>query len=62
MQQKENGLKCQVLLYHILLFYACRPWSNVYEKFMTMVKGGTFNVHMKQTVDIPVMDQAGGST
>lgn len=27
-----------------------------------MVKGGTFNVPIKQTVDIPVMGQAGGNT
>lgn len=61
-QKKKKGLECQVLLYHILLVYAHCPWNNVYEKFMAVVKGGTFNVHMKQTVDIPVMDQAGGST
>lgn len=32
------------------------------KKLAAVVKGGTFDVHMKQTVDIPVMDQARGST
>lgn len=51
-----------MLLHHILLGFAHSPWNSIYEKFMTTDKGRMFNAYVKQTGDVPVMDQAGGST
>lgn len=46
------------MLCGIVLFYTHCPWNSVYEKSMTVVKGGMFHVCVKQTVDIPLMDQS----
>lgn len=42
--------------------FCTQSLDNIYEKFITIDKGRIFNAHVKQTGDVPVMDQAGGST